>query len=828
MTEFDRQEARFTYRVAIALVLILTLLACFAADAAIVLPPLTPNFDSTLSTKYPNGDKPQDEGTCPPTGWTLLARGTAAGEICDVSGDFQVTTSGQDDEGDQLQVYQTCGTDDCEVIARVPAVSEWLGHQETFTQFLVGISEGTGDSAWYFHAAVTPDGRVRCKAGTPGPDDYNAVGSAGQLPEYIAVTHDDSLDELRCLQSDDGITWSTFGTFSKALAEPAIGYVGGTSHDSSASTTATLESPSLGTTITTYTPDPPDPGGNDPPVCEAISNQSGTQGIAITPVLPVCVDPDVGDTISYSATGLSGRGLSISSTTGAITGTPNATAVSASPFTVQVTATDNGGAQGQVSFQFSISSSSSDNFTVGTGAAATFDCNAQGVGPGDTITLAGGVHATARLFRNCFGSASSYITIRNDTTSGSRTTIRVPNGRPRHGLALENIEYVKVTGLGGWSGQTGRCGIDDDRVTERTDGCGIYIDGVTNGGAQSMILVQGLSRFVTLEGIEYASDWSGPGDSNYTVTTGISIKEADRCRADHPGEWREGFLIRKMYGHNTRAALTYFGVNQNQECGSEPSGGGQIENRDWIVEYNLFTDSGSNGIHAKRFPEVVSGNLGDLDTLIIRYNHVADIGGSDSQLAAGATDRGLSCADASCTAYGNKIYTILDDPTPADDVDGPGMTCTINHRPTEDGTQRCHFYNNEIVDTQGHGINANDGGPASMVVNFEYNTIVNPGADSGNCINAGGSVTGSATNNICAAPAAGRQDITGGLTGEATNLKGAEGAIGFVNTATDNYKLQTSSAAKNNANGSCPADDLTGIVRPQGGTCDKGAHEFDE
>jgi hypothetical protein len=82
-------------------------------------------------------------------------------------------------------------------------------------------------------------------------------------------------------------------------------------------------------------------------------NQTGTVGTAAS-VQIHATDSATGQTLTYSATGLP-AGLSISSTTGLISGTPTTAATSS----VTVTATDGTGAKGTAAFTWTISSASS-------------------------------------------------------------------------------------------------------------------------------------------------------------------------------------------------------------------------------------------------------------------------------------------------------------------------------------------------------------------------------------------------------------------------------------------------------------------------------------
>ena len=98
-------------------------------------------------------------------------------------------------------------------------------------------------------------------------------------------------------------------------------------------------------------------GGNDAPVTVGtIANQaaSDAQTIAPFPVAGNFTDPDAGDVLTYTATGLP-PGLTLNPTTGVISGTIDASASVTGPYTVVVTATDTLGAAVQQTFSWVVS-----------------------------------------------------------------------------------------------------------------------------------------------------------------------------------------------------------------------------------------------------------------------------------------------------------------------------------------------------------------------------------------------------------------------------------------------------------------------------------------
>ena len=159
-------------------------------------------------------------------------------------------------------------------------------------------------------------------------------------------------------------------------------------------------------------------GGNQAPQVTTPAAQNNTVGQAVS-LQVVGSDPDAGQTLTWTASGLPG-GLSINASSGLISGTVASGAQTASPYTATVTATDNGTPQQATSKQFTWTITTSG----GGGSSTTFlsdltpSSQANGWGPfehdqsngeqaandGQTLTLNGttyakglGVHATSDL-----------------------------------------------------------------------------------------------------------------------------------------------------------------------------------------------------------------------------------------------------------------------------------------------------------------------------------------------------------------------------------------------------------------------------------------------
>lgn len=159
---------------------------------------------------------------------------------------------------------------------------------------------------------------VYALAGTP---------ASGTYPSSYIYSHTSSLFDVT--SGSDG---SCGGSY---LCTAKTGYDGPTGWGTPDGTTAFGSGSTTGNTVTVTSP----------------GNQTGTVGTAVSLQIKAS-DSASGQTLTYSATGLP-AGLSISSTTGLISGTPT-TAVTAS---VVVTAKDTTGASGSATFTWTISSS---------------------------------------------------------------------------------------------------------------------------------------------------------------------------------------------------------------------------------------------------------------------------------------------------------------------------------------------------------------------------------------------------------------------------------------------------------------------------------------
>lgn len=238
------------------------LLFCASAVWADVSITLAPNSDDSMDSEYPAGNKPAGGASC--STWTCAQKGDAAGEINEVSSTAlditanSTSTLGDIDYGHQLHP----DTGDIQVKARIPA--NYTGYTEPFTGSGVGITEGTGDNDYFAQCWCPVTGGVRYTTGTPATNSTE-VGAAGScFNKYLALTYDQSANQLLCMESTDDITYTQVGaatsrTLSCTSNCPAYGWA--TSGDLGQSTFVSLTNASTSTTISVV-PTPPDTGEN--------------------------------------------------------------------------------------------------------------------------------------------------------------------------------------------------------------------------------------------------------------------------------------------------------------------------------------------------------------------------------------------------------------------------------------------------------------------------------------------------------------------------------------------------------------------------------------
>jgi FKBP-type peptidyl-prolyl cis-trans isomerase len=166
-------------------------------------------------------------------------------------------------------------------------------------------------------------------------------------------------------------------------------------------------------------------------------NQTSTEGAAIN--LPItATDNASGATLAYSATGLPG-GLSINSTTGAITGTVAATAAASSPYTVVVTASDGTHSPGKATFTWTVSSpvtvTSPGNQTSTEGATVDLPITATDGASGTTLAYSATGLPGGLSINSSTGAITGTVAVGDATGSPYTVVVSASDGTHSPGTA---------------------------------------------------------------------------------------------------------------------------------------------------------------------------------------------------------------------------------------------------------------------------------------------------------------------------------------------------------------------------------------------------------
>lgn len=791
----------FTRALALALALALPNIAWGAISLAIA-----PSYDDVLYSLYPTGDKPQAGCVNVTTySWTEANSGDAAGEICaPSSSNFTFAVSGSSSAGNHHYAYKDCGGSDCQIEARV--LDTYAGASSANAAIGVGIRESAATSSYLAQCESPQAGSsaVRCKYGSNS--SYTTVEGPGGLarPICVQITYDLSSTTIKGF-------YNTSATCAGAGVE-IFSVVHALSNDlvytfgASQSTTQTLaaEQTNLGivTTIDAYTPSDPPVGA--PTLVSPIPDQTGTQGSAFS----LTFSSYFTGATSYSVSGLPGSSGLSESSDGVLSGTPAAADVSASPYALTLRATNAGGNTDDIAaFTFSSSSGTTHvSGDVGDSTKTTIDCDTfdGGVDPGDTIELTSGSRGAVEI-RDCHGNASNPIRVRK-SASATRLTI-TGSGGGADAFLLRNSTYVDIDFTVNWTSHTGGCGVDASRSeTPKTD-CGLLIDATNQYG----IKCRGQCMFNTWKGIEVDGNW--PVTATATgIDNAFSPNDQDYCVSQVPTylnrEFREQLNVSENYFHHVSQEALYFGPNVNNGNCTGTTGVPRL--KDTTIANNFIQYAGWDGIELK---SAIAG------TNLIEGNVVLDIGAG--AVSSGANSRGISFFESGGIARYNRIGRTFDPPGGA-----AGLVCSSNNGFTYLAAFDCQFYGNLIYDTDGQGINFTESGSTDTGMGGDvYNNTV---IDAGGCINVSSEIDegGIVRDNICAGNTS--ISLSGAGWSQTNNRTGTVAAQSFENAAGDDYRLTSGSGARNSGTANCPSEDILGVSRPQGGTCDQGAYEFDE
>lgn len=807
--------------------------ATFSVHAGVGIKSVTliPSGDGDMYSRFPNGDKPID--VCnPPTGYTEANVGDGGGEVC-VSPDEATWTFnaiGSSSIQKNHYAYKSAGTGDFEIKARI--LDQSTGNLDPLASIGIGVRNGTGATDYFFQcfSPYSTGFIIQVNYGTSASDATNVNDAPGQVrPRWCAITWDDSATDLRAWVSADGSSWTQIAQIiNPGLVSNPLVYGFGQSKSSSAVYSNSFDGYAFATSLSIYTPDPPPTGA---PTCTAIPNQNGTQSVSFSlNIAPFCSDPD-GGAITFAAAGtgacatLSACGLSMS-TAGLLTGTPNSTARGASPFNVIVTVTDDEADEGTATFQLTIAPEPGNGDTFGPyGSSVTeINCTAaetatrkgQGAGPGDTIIINGGTRG-ALLINDCAGSPSSYLSIVNDTTDSVPVTISSSATYP---LIVQDLIYVTIDGTGKWSGAgSNGCGNLDNpdkmQPPPGTRNCGFVV--APTGTPTSFVKLRGTTKFLTIKGLECNGAGNGARNclgmnDHQTKLVGVTQLQ---CQTSPNGackdQWREGIVLEDNYIHDTNTEATYVGANANTT---------QID--DWPlrcnkIRGNYIKNSGWDALSLK-------SNISDSTC----WSEITDNYVDGAGVISGPGNEPADGNSGACITVFEGGYVIVARNV-VRDCAGAGIAHNSQNRPAAYGPLPATIQNNVVVrggvtnDKRGINVGAIGNGDLSFDDLIQNNTIVDAG--SGGIGVGSGNANCRVRANLLAASTAAKRSISASLCTPTNNLQDTVANMNFDNAGADDYRLTTSSPARQQAS-TAPADDFEGDTRPKQTFPDIGADEY--
>ena len=233
--------------------------------------------------------------------------------------------------------------------------------------------------------------------------------------------------------------------------------------------------------------------------------------------------------------------------------------------------------------------------------------------------------------------------------------------------------------------------------------------------------------------------------------------------------------------------------------------------RNIIIRNNRIEDTGWDGIQLKA---AISGTNAIYGNTLRRVGVRSD-SSSKGQLF------GISLLDSTGSIHGNLVENAGD----------TAIQHYLQYLPESYGNQLGEIYNNVVVAPgrvgllAGNGIaTGNSSGAARAISRVYNNTVV--GATATGILIGGSTASGFARDNLVA-DAAESALTTPPSVSKVNNRIGTSSQMGFVSASTRNYRLQSTSPARNAGSASHPPVDFDGIARPQDGTSDQGAFEFD-
>ena len=414
---------------------------------------------------------------------------------------------------------------------------------------------------------------------------------------------------------------------------------------------------------------------------------------------------------------------------------------------------------------------------------ASFDCSA--VAPGDTVTLESGVRGPLKI-RDCGGTSSNPIVVRNDVSGTGPVVIRRGSG-DSGGFVFECANCVGVTfdGSGKWSGAP----------SANTYGIKVTMSG--GGSPSAFMMISGASRFITVKNVEVDGVWPSIASNGI----GIHLKDAGRLRSTSPSAWVEGITLVNNYIHDVEGEGLYIGPNWYED---------RPPLRNVVIKNNRIEDTGWDGIQLK---STIAGTNSISGNTLRRVGKRSD-SSSKGQLW------GISLLDGTGSIHGNLVENAGD----------TAIQHYLSDLPVSYGNQLGEIYNNVVVAPgrvglmAGNGIATGNSAGATKAISRIYNNTVVGATAAG--IQVGGEAAGGFVRDNIIADNAGTAISAPPSVSKVNNRIGTTSQMAFVSASSRNFRLQSSSPARNSGSSSHPAVDFDGIARPQDGISDQGAFEF--
>jgi hypothetical protein len=414
-----------------------------------------------------------------------------------------------------------------------------------------------------------------------------------------------------------------------------------------------------------------------------------------------------------------------------------------------------------------------------------FSCGSS-VKPGDTLTLPAGVRGPLTI-RDCNGTASNPIVIRNQAGGSGPAVIRRSGGSGGFIFSCINCVGVVIDGGGKWKGAP----------SGKSYGIQVTVGG---GSPSAFVRISGLSRSLTIRNLEV----DGAGSKN---GSGIRVNDLTVKRSRHSGMWRENILIEDNFIHDVSREGMYVGSNYND---------GSLPLRNIEIRNNRLEDIGWEAINAKSMWEGKNS---------IHHNEVLRAG-KNSGSTKKAQFTGINAISSSVSIYNNWIDTTGEHGIQVWTDGGPKAS-------EKRGPFDAEIYNNVVVNAgalwkssmlKTAGINVGAGsGTEKPNPRIYSNTIVQSrkaaisvNANVGSGFVRDNIIAGAGGNPVVTAPK---------YVSLVNNRVGSVAQMDFVDSGRKNFRLKTTSPARNQGSSSFPSHDFDNVARPKGGSADQGAFE---